>query len=172
MIGQQIMELMKKLETLDERSRMDFCSHVDEQRDELLAVLIRHLNTTTSASIKTAAIYLIGRHRLSNGVRELIKQIDFDSESQSRGSPLPLWGQYPAMEALIHIGQPAVSAAIELLAADMNNLRRDLAVKVIRYVENAEIARFILAQAQSNETDQNRKANFQDAIDRLDKLPK
>ena len=172
MIGQQIMELMKKLDTLDQRARMDLCSHVDEQRDELLTVLIRHLNTTTSASIKTAAIYLIGRHRLPDGVRELIKQIDFDSESQSRGSPLPLWGQYPAMEALINIGQPAVPAAVELLAKDMNDLRRDLAVKVIRYVEDAEIARFILARAQSNEPDQNRKANLQDAIGRLDKLPK
>jgi len=171
MIGQQIMELMKKLDTLDERSRMDLCSQVDEQRDELLTVLIRYLNTTTSASIKTATIYLIGRHRLLNGVKELIKQIDFDSESQSRGSPLPLWGQYPAMEALINIGQPAIPAAVDLLATDINDLRRDLAVKVIRYVEDAETAKFILARVHAGEIDPNRKANLQDAIDRLEKLP-
>jgi len=172
MIGQQIMDLMKKLDTLDDRTRMDLCSHVDEQRDELLTVLIRHLNTATTASTKTATIYLIGRHRLLNGVRELIKQIDFESESQSHGSPLPLWGQYPAMEALIHIGQPAVSAAVELLGKEMNDLRRDLAVKVVHYVEDAEIAKFILTRAHAAETDPNRKANLQDAIERLDKLPK
>lgn len=172
MIEQQIMELMKKLDTLDDRSRMDLCSQVDEQRNELLTVLLRHLNTGLSVNIKTAAIYLIGRHRLSNAVRELIKQIDFDSESQSRGSPLPLWGQYPAMEALINIGQPAVPAAVELLALDMNDLRRDLAVKVVRYVEDGEVAGFILTRAHAAETDPNRKTNLQDAMNRLAKLPK
>ena len=57
--------------------------------------------------------------------------------------PEPLWEQYPAMEALITMGKPSVPAAIELLAADKSDLRRNLAVKVIRYVEGADVAEFV-----------------------------
>ena len=163
---------MKNLDTLDERSRMELLSQVDEQRQELLLILLKYLDTSCSVNVQAAAIYLMGRHRLSEGIEELIRRIDFDAGENLLLSALPLWDRYPAMEALINIGQPAVPAAVELLAKDMNDLRRDLAVKVIRYVEDAEIARFILARAQSNEPDQNRKANLQDAIGRLDKLPK
>lgn len=172
MIEKQVMELMKNLDTLDERSRMELLSQVDEQRQELLLILLKYLDTSYSVNVQAAAIYLMGRHRLSEGIEELIRRIDFDAGENLLLSALPLWDRYPAMEALINIGQPAVPAAVELLAKDMNDLRRDLAVKVIRYVEDAEIARFILARAQSNEPDQNRKANLQDAIGRLDKLPK
>ena len=40
------------------------------------------------------------------------------------------------------------------------------------YVEDADIARFILQRAQAAETDANRKANLKDALVHLDKLPK
>jgi hypothetical protein len=163
---------MKNLDALDERSRMELLSQVDQQRQELLLILLKHLDTSSSVNVKAAAIYLMGRHRLSDSVDELIRRIDFDAGENLSLRALPLWERYPAMEALIHIGQPAVSAAVELLANDMNDLRRDLAVKVIRYVEDAEIAKFILTRAHSAETDPNRKTNLQDAINRLAKLPK
>jgi hypothetical protein len=166
------MELMKNLDTLDERSRMELLSQVDQQRQELLLLLLKHLDTSSSINVKAAGIYLMGRHRLSDGVEELIRRIDFDAGENLLFGALPLWDRYPAMEALIHIGQPAVPAAVELLAADMNDLRRDLAVKVVRYVEDGDVAGFILNRAHAAETDPNRKANLQDAIDRLAKLPR
>ncbi|OGP79421.1 MAG: hypothetical protein A2V86_01765 [Deltaproteobacteria bacterium RBG_16_49_23] len=172
MIEKQVMELMKNLDTLDERSRMELLSQVDQQRQELLLILLKHLDTSSSINVKAATIYLMGRHRLSEGIEELIRRIDFDAGENLLLSALPLWDRYPAMEALINIGQPAVSAAIELLATDMNDLRRDLAVKVVRYVEDGEVAGFILTRAHAAETDPNRKANLQDAINRLAKLPK
>lgn len=172
MIEKQMMELMKKLDTLDERSRMEILSQVDEQRQELLLILLKYLDTSYSVNIQAAAIYLMGRYRLSEGIEELIQRIDFDAGENLLLSALPLWDRYPAMEALINIGQPAVPAAVELLAKDMNDLRRDLAVKVIRYVGDAGIAGFILTRALATETDPNRKANLQDAINRLAKLPK
>jgi len=171
-IEQEVMGLMKTLDTLDQRSRMRLLSQVDEQRNELLGVLLKHLGTSESKNVQAAAIYLIGRHRLSDGAQELIRRIDFDAGVQPMRGPEPLWEQYPAMEALIAIGQPAVSAAVNLLAADTENLRRTLAVKVIRYVESAETARFILERACTTESDPTRKANLQDALVRIDKLPR
>lgn len=171
-IEQEVMELMRELDTLDERSLMKHLSKVDEQRNELLGVLLKHLGTSSSINVQAAVIYLIGRHRLSDGVGELIKRIDFDTGGQPKRGARPLWERYPAMEALITIGRPTVSATVELLATDTNDLRRNLAVKVVRYVEDAEVARFILEQAHASESDPSRKANLKDALLRLERLEK
>ncbi len=171
-IEQEVMELMRELDTLDERSQMKLLSKVDEQRNELLGVLLKHLGTSSSINVQAAAIYLIGRHRLSDGVGELIKRIDFDTGGQPKRGARPLWERYPAMEALITIGRPAVRVTVELLATDTNDLRRNLAVKVVRYVEDAEIAEFILKRAHASESDPIRKANLKEALSRLERLEK
>lgn len=172
MIEQEIMELMKSLDAMDERARMQFVSKVDQQRNELLTVLIKHLDTSPSKNVQAAAIYLIGRHRLAEGVGELIRHIDFDASGQAMKGAEPLWEQYPAMEALITIGKPSVLAALKLLATETGDLRRTLAVKVIRYVEGAEVARFILDHSYAAENDPVRKANLADARARLSRLPR
>ena len=170
MIEQEIMDLMRRLDVLDERSRMQLLSQTDEQRNDLLGVLLRHLGTSSSRNVQAAAIYLIGRHRLSDGVGELIRRIDFDSSRQPQRGPEPLWEQYPAMEALITIGKPSIPGTIELLATDANDLRRNLAVKVIRYVEGPEVAEFILQRAIATERDASRTTMLNDALSRLRRL--
>lgn len=169
-IDQEVMDLMRKLDTLDDRSRMKLISQVDEQRNELLGVLLRQLGTSQSKNVQAAAIYMIGRHRLSGGVRDLIQRIDFEAAWQSPTKSLPLWERYPAMEALITIGLPSVPPAVELLASDTNDLRRELAVKVIRQVEGPDVSVFILERAYANEGDANRKAMLKEALSRLHKL--
>ncbi|MBC8471624.1 MAG: hypothetical protein H8D56_19350 [Planctomycetes bacterium] len=171
-IEQEIMELMRRLDTLDERSRMMLLSQADEQRDELLGILLKHIGTSESKNVQAAAIYLIGRHHLSGGVHELVQRIDFSPGGQPMRGPEPLWEQYPAMEALINIGLPSIPATLELLATETINLRRYLAVKVIRYATDAEIAKFILERAWKNESEPARKANLQDALVSLNKLPR
>lgn len=169
-IEQEAVELMNKLDVLDERSRMRLLSQVDEQRQELLGVLLKHLGTSSSKEVQTAAIYLIGRHRLSDGVSELIELIDFDAARQMQRGPRPLWHQYPAMEALITIGKPSVKPAVELLARDGSELRRNLAVKVIRYVEGPEVSEFILQRAEADERDATRKSRLNEGLSRLRQL--
>ena len=74
------------------------------------------------------------------------------------------------MEALITIGKPSVKPTLELLATDANDLRRTLAVKVVRYVEGADVALFILQNTQASEQDARRKAMLAEAYARLQKL--
>jgi HEAT repeat protein len=170
MIDKEIADLMTKLDSLDDNARMRLLSSVDSQRSELLGVLLRHLGTSQSKNVQAAAIYLIGRHHLVDGVPELIKWIDFAPGGPRIPEPEPLWEKYPAMEALINIGRPSVAPAIELLATDSNDLRRSLAVKVLRYVETPDVAKFILQKSQDSAADEGRKSMLVDALSRLDKL--
>jgi hypothetical protein len=171
MIEQQTAEMMRRLDSLDLLSRMKLLSEVDEQRVELLGVLLRHLGTTRSPDVQAAAIYLIGRHRLSDGARELVRWIDFAPPPPDRRGPEPLWEKYPAMEALIAIGRPSVAPVIELLASDGDPLKQDLAVKVLRYAEDAGVASFILERAIRSESDSLRQTRLRDALARLSTLP-
>jgi len=171
MIEDRIMGMMKNLASLSDDDQMKLLSQVDSQRADLARALIEHLETSDSEAVQAGAIYLIGRHRLAEGVGALIQRIDFEPKGPPIREPEPLWERYPAMEALIHIGRPSVPAAAELLAADDADLRRDLAAKVVRYAEDAKVARFVLEQAHAGERDPARKARLQDGLARLDKLP-
>lgn len=164
--------MMKRLESMDEQSRTELLSKVDADRSELTSALITQLGSSTSKHVKAASIYLIGRYRLADGVPDLIREIDLEVESPLHAGREPLWERYPAMEALIAIGQPSIRPTIELLATDKDNLRRELATKVIRYVQGYEVARFILTQASAAQSDTNRKRNLQDALTCLEKLPR
>jgi hypothetical protein len=164
-IEKEVIELMQNLDRLDEPARMKLLADVDRQRTDLLGALLRQLGTSTSPEVQAAAIFLIGRHHLVGGVPELLRRIDFAPPKPRISEPEPLWETYPAMEALINIGQPAIPGGILLLATDNNDRRRSLALKVIRYVmQDTETARFILRRAEAVEKDPARKAMLQKAI--------
>lgn len=165
--------LMREVESADESSGMRLLSRVDEQRHEILGALLRQLGTRSSKKVQIAAVYLIGAHRLDQGVSELINRIDLDAGERTQVSKRePLWERYPAVEALIRIGKPSVRPAMDLLSRDDSNLRRDLAVKVIRYVEGPEVADVLLSKAESTESDVGVKHRWTDALSRLRKLPR
>jgi hypothetical protein len=169
-VTEQVKEILDKLDTVDQRSRTKLLSRVDEKRKELVTLLVNYLDTSPSRNVQAAAIYVMGRHRLAEAVPTLIRWIDFDAGEPAKSAE-PLWDRYPAMEALIAIGRPSVLAALELLASDSHELRRTLAVKVIRYVEDAATALFILERARNSEADSARKGKLDDAIARLRSLP-
>ncbi|MGO9272174.1 MAG: HEAT repeat domain-containing protein [Terriglobia bacterium] len=170
MTPQQTADMMSKLDKMDERSRMNLLSQVNRERSEMLGVLLKYLGPDSSSSVQAAAIYLIGRNRLSDGVPELVRRIDFDTGVQPKKAAEPLWERYPAMEALITIGSPSIRPSVELLATDPSEVRRNLAVEVIRYVEGPEVSNFILERALAAESEPKRRDNLSDAIRRLQTL--
>ena len=145
MYPEQIKEVLSKLDSLDEYSQMKLLSNIDAQRTNILGILLTELGTTTSKKVQTGCIYLIGALRFSDGVNELINRIDFDvGERNHEIHREPLWERYPAMEALIKIGKPSVQPILNLLSQEKDELRIDLAIKVLRYVEGPEMSMILL----------------------------
>jgi hypothetical protein len=171
MIEEQIMTLMRKLDRLSTKDQMKLLSEAHAQRQELTLTLLKALEDESSHETQLAAIYLMGCHRLIEGVQDLVQRIDFKSVV-GKIRPMPIWSEFPSLDALINIGRPVISATLELLATESDDLRRDLAVKVIRYVEDSEIAQLILERAHMNEPDADRKTKLKDALRRLAQLPK
>jgi hypothetical protein len=168
----EIARLLQEVDQSDETTGMSLLSRADEQRHQLLGALVKELDTSSSKKVHIAAVYLIGAHRLDRGVWELIKWIDLDAGERRKQTKEALWDRYPSMEALIRIGKPSVRPAMDLLSREDDALRRYLAVKVIRYVEGADIAELILSRAESSESDTHIKRRWTDALARLHKLPR
>ncbi|MFN2199614.1 MAG: HEAT repeat domain-containing protein [Caldilineaceae bacterium] len=168
----QVIDLMKQIETLAQREQFVLLSKVDEERRQLLGVLMQYLGSSPSRDVRAAAAYLIGRHRLSEGAPALVESIGLDARYPPMKGPEPLWERYPAMEALINIGKPAVRPCIGLLATEDDHVRRYLAIKVVRYVEGPQISEFVLKQAQAIEGDSAKRARLEDALVQLRHLPR
>jgi len=58
------------------------------------------------------------------------------------------------------------------MAAEGNQTRRDLAIKVIRYVEGPDVGAFILQKAVDAESNPSRRARLESALTQLKQLPR
>jgi HEAT repeat protein len=88
---------------------------------------------------KVLAIYLLGELRPSDAtsVELLIQNIDLKATRFDLKTDFPRWGQYPAVEALIKVGEPAVILILNELPNETNQLRRQLLCEVLKRVWRA-----------------------------------
>jgi hypothetical protein len=108
---------------------------------EYIANLVNEIRQRQlNADNKVLAIYLLGELRPSdtNSIEVLIENIDlkatrFDHLLKTRIS-IQRWGEYPAEEALIKIGQPVVIPILNDLPSETNQLRRKLMCDVLKKV--------------------------------------
>ncbi|HEV3037093.1 MAG TPA: HEAT repeat domain-containing protein [Candidatus Angelobacter sp.] len=168
-IEQQIIDMLRQLDSLDERSRAKLLSQVDEQRNELFGVLLMQLHRNPSKYTQAAVIFLMGRNRLSEAVGELTKRIDFDAGRQPETAAESLWQRYPAVDALTTIGNSSLPPILELLETDSVELRRELAIRVLRRIEGADVAHYILETRLERTLDVQKRRQLQDALSRLQK---
>lgn len=66
-LEQEVMELMRSLDTMDEQRKCGLCRKWT-RGGELLSVLIKHLDASPSKNVQAAAVYLIRRHGLAKGL--------------------------------------------------------------------------------------------------------
>src|ERR1035437_772729 len=84
---------------------------------------------------KAYSIFLLGELRTTNttAIEILIEKIDLKAPRQL-ALRLPLWGKYPAEEALAKIGKPVVNPILTYLPNETNQLRRQLMCVVLKQV--------------------------------------
>jgi hypothetical protein len=94
---------------------------------------------------KTLAINLLGdlHPNDTNAIEFLIENIDFIAARIEPPDHITRWGKYPAEEALVAIGKPAVEPILNHLPQENDELRRQLMCDVLK-----EVLRNYLATAQ------------------------
>lgn len=97
---------------------------------------------------RCSVIFLLGYYRLEDAAPALAKMITFESDDKGlRDQKLPLWGRYPAAEALTRIGSPATSAVLEQIQNSADDLTLSLGAQVISGVYTAKVAECVFDEA-------------------------
>jgi hypothetical protein len=98
-----------------------------------LVFQIKQENASDEA--KVYAVFLLGKLGATNAdaIKILIDKIDLKAPPQI-ALRLPPWGQYPAEEALIKVGQPVIEPILNHLPKETNELRRQLMCDVLKQV--------------------------------------
>ena len=99
------------------------------------------------------AIVLLGQLRAVSAVTTLIENIDFKPERRDSAGGIGRWGAYPAQEALVKIGTPAVNMVLDKLTTEQNGLRRQLMCAVMSDAVGERVADAMLRFRSEEERD-------------------
>ena len=139
-----------RLDQKNEDNRKMLITSFLENRQQSFYDLWPLLNSKDN-QVQCSAAYLLGA-RYSEACVVLSQVITLkDSKFAYLQLSSRMWGQYPAAEALAEIGKPSTPFMLLNLATSDDELVRDLSLKVIRSVEGAEVAQFIVELAINKE---------------------
>jgi hypothetical protein len=146
---------------------------LSNERLKLINELIIRLRQERETELKVVTCYLLGEYRATEAVNDLLEVITLQSsiEQDNEVNRLPLWGKYPAHEALIKIGIPAIPLILAKLETESNLLAMRLEVHVVHMVYGKELAKVVLGQAITLQMDDSKAKRLKLAIQLLEYSP-
>lgn len=122
---------------------------------------------------KVLVIYLLGglRPKDTNSVEVLIENIDLKAPRMDLATDIPRWGPYPAQDALVRIGAPAIDPILNHLPSEGNALRRHLMCGVLKdkHVESKEAATNQIKERLAVESNPSKRVNLELSLKELEK---
>ncbi len=127
--------------------------------------LVRQLgDATVSNEGKVYAIYLLGQLRAAPAVTVLLEHLDLRANKTDPAGGIGRWGTYPAQEALVKIGTPAVNMILDKLPLEGNQVRRQLMCAVISDAVGKKVADAMLRFRYEEEQNPLLRTNLEAAI--------
>lgn len=162
-------------EEADRMVTLEAGKHVDA---EYIAKLVRQINGSALNNDKMVlAVYLLGELRPNDpdSVGALIRLVDLRALRMDPKGDSVRWGWYPAQEALVKIGEPAIEPVLKQLAIETDARRLRLLCGVLTCVKGRDGLRLDIARGNRaaleliqreirDETAPSRKANLEAAI--------
>jgi HEAT repeat protein len=88
---------------------------------------------------------------------------DDRADAELRKAETP-WDRYPAVEALIEIGNPSIRAMLAKLEATDDEHVRNLSARVIYHVEGPELSKIVVQLAIAQQNDPKKKKRLEAAL--------
>ena len=149
------------------REQMDQVA-ADTMHEELRLVASLAAQLTNSAStneVKCYAAYLLGGLHYRESVPPLLANINLKPGRGVTDFAIPLWFDFPAVEALSRLGNFGVDGALDLLKTTDDPSVRARSIEVLRgTLTYPGVAEVILKDALARETDADVRHHFQLAI--------
>lgn len=155
--------------SLGKEEQMKVLQQLSRERIDVMGSLISQLEESNPKEANFAIAYLLGFYRMEQSVPHLSKYIALKIEKIERVKALPLYGEYPVVEALIRIGNPAIRQMIKNIESSDDEKVRKLSARVIRYVDGPEIAKFRLEKTIEKQSDPTKKSRLKAALESMAK---
>ena len=132
------------------------------------------LNSTNPDEVKVYAVVVLGQYKASEAVPLLMQHFEWDTAGQRgglSGGPNRIEHEAltsPVTEALASIGLPAIPFLVNKIAVTDDTWVRDKCTRVCLRIEGSASAKMRFRGLLEKETDQNRKARIQSALDALE----
>lgn len=136
-------------------------------RNQLVMELLKIFQNQASSNLnQCAAAYYLGEMRVPQAVNALADKVTlaFDS-SRTPIFHFPIISGYPAMDALVKIGNPSIPAVIRNLAESDDAKVRELSLKVLYRIDgDKDIVQLRLQKAIAAQKDSQKQARLQAAL--------
>lgn len=156
-----------RLASLGSGERMRLLEQLSEDLAGVKSVLISQLDGSNPKEVNFSIAYLLGVFRAEQSVHHLSKYIAIKSDQSLIPNRMPLWGDYPVVEALISIGGPAIPEMVRNIETSDDGKVRELSARVIRYIDGPEIAKFRLEKGMEKQSDPAKKARLKAAMESI-----
>ncbi len=165
-------ERLNSLHRMGEEERTLLLHELTYERQKVYDELIAKLGSTSDEARRYAA-FLLGFYRMEQAAPHLAKIIWLSDAAPDRmvlvegqwirqATEVWFWNRYPAAEALVKIGEPALPYAIELLADEDDATIRGLAASVALAIAHERAAPEV-AKAAAAESSAKRRKRLQAA---------
>jgi len=146
--------------------------NVQAHNSKLQHLLTDQLRSSgTQPEARLYAAFLLGVYRFPEASTALVENITLEDKHPHDTDALWLWRKYPAMDALIRIGNAGLPDVIEEIAQTDDATSLSLLVQVIKSVcRYPECSKAVISHAIDNETKPDRKARLQNALTNFDTL--
>jgi hypothetical protein len=126
------------------------------------------VNPKSSNLTRCEAAFSLGQMRLSSGVDVLARSITLELDPSYPVDHIPIIAGYPAMDALIKIGNPAIPAVMRNLIESDDLKVADLSLKVLYRIDgDKDIVQLRLQKALKAETDSKKQQRLRAALKAL-----
>ena len=137
------------------------------ERDNLTINLIRLLRhgKNLNKEKKIRICFLLGEYRATRATMDLLNIITLENKNvPEEDTRFALWRKYPAYEALMKIGVPAIPRILKRLETESDLMAMRLEVSVVYYVYGKELTKILLNKVLSKQTDIKKAKNIKKAI--------
>jgi hypothetical protein len=139
---------------------------VDEEMRLVVSLAAQLTNPGSTNEVKCYAAYFLGQLNYRESVPPLLANITLMPTRRTTDFAIPRWFDFPAVEALSHLGNLGVAGALDLLKTTNDPDVRACSLRVLRENLNYPgVAEVILKDTLAIETDANAKQHLQQAID-------
>jgi hypothetical protein len=143
--------------------------------DSLLVIL----RGTNADIVKVDAAIVLGRYRATNAVPDLIEHLDLDSAGRPDhiifgSAPFPESQEmnFPILAALMAIGKPAIPQCLDKITQTDDPITRKKCGWICNRVEGSEAAESRLKSLLEKETDTQKRARLEAALEDLEEFKK